>query len=169
MSYLKQYPEGFRPIYKFQALKLLCLSVRMFVYMSVYMCTYVHNEYESLLAERGPIGPRSTCIIKFLFLNLQINIEAPVYSNLISSFEYIETCNRSILNYGWVEFPMAYTQVEIQYTQVQIKYTYVEIKYTQVEMNKEIIIADENYILIVEYLYNPQGISKYTYITLMKK
>ncbi|XP_023337532.1 bestrophin homolog 24 isoform X2 [Eurytemora carolleeae] len=37
--------------------------------------------------------------------------EPPVYANLVSSFEYIETCNRSILNYGWVEFPLAYTQV----------------------------------------------------------
>ena len=131
MSYLKQYPEGFRPIYKFQDLK-ITMFVRPYVRLYVRIHVYIHNEYESLLAERGPIGPRSTCIIKFLFLNFQINIEAPVYSNLISSFEYIETCNRSILNYGWVEFPMAYTQVEIQYTQVQIKYTNEEIKYTQV-------------------------------------
>ena len=131
MSYLKQYPEGFRLIYKFQDLK-ITMFVRPYVRLYVRIHVYIHNEYESLLAERGPIGPRSTCIIKFLFLNFQINIEAPVYSNLISSFEYIETCNRSILNYGWVEFPMAYTQVEIQYTQVQIKYTNEEIKYTQV-------------------------------------
>jgi len=41
----------------------------------------------------------------------KVSIEAPVYSNLVSSFEYIENCNRNILNYGWVEFPLAYTQV----------------------------------------------------------
>ena len=38
-------------------------------------------------------------------------IEAPVYANLVSSFEYIETANRRILNHGWVNFPLAYTQV----------------------------------------------------------
>ena len=41
----------------------------------------------------------------------KIVIEAPVYSCLVSSFDYIETCNRIILNYGWVNFPLAYTQV----------------------------------------------------------
>ena len=41
----------------------------------------------------------------------KIQIEAPVYSNLVSSFDYIESCNRKILSYGWVNFPLAYTQV----------------------------------------------------------
>ena len=41
----------------------------------------------------------------------KITIEAPVYANLVSSFEYIEHSNRVILNYGWVNFPLAYTQV----------------------------------------------------------
>ena len=41
----------------------------------------------------------------------KIKIEAPVWSNLVSSFEYIETSNRKILNHGWVNFPIAYTQV----------------------------------------------------------
>ena len=34
-----------------------------------------------------------------------------VVERLISSFEYIEVCNRKLLNYGWVNFPLAYTQV----------------------------------------------------------
>ena len=38
-------------------------------------------------------------------------IEPPVYANLISSFDYVEGCNRKILNFGWVNFPLAYTQV----------------------------------------------------------
>ena len=38
-------------------------------------------------------------------------IEAPVYANLVSSFEYLEISNRKILNYGWVNFPLAYTQI----------------------------------------------------------
>ena len=41
----------------------------------------------------------------------KITIEPPVYANLISSFDYIEGCNRKILNYGWINFPLAYTQV----------------------------------------------------------
>ena len=41
----------------------------------------------------------------------KIMIEPPVYANLISHLDYIEGQNRKILNYGWVNFPMAYTQV----------------------------------------------------------
>jgi len=41
----------------------------------------------------------------------KVTLEPPIYANLVTSFEYIEDCNRKILNYGWVEFPLAYTQV----------------------------------------------------------
>jgi len=41
----------------------------------------------------------------------KIIIEPPVYANLISSIDYVEECNRKILNYGWINFPLAYTQV----------------------------------------------------------
>ena len=41
----------------------------------------------------------------------KIKVEAPVYSNLISAFDYLENCNRRIFNHGWVNFPLAYTQV----------------------------------------------------------
>lgn len=41
----------------------------------------------------------------------KIKMEAPIYSNLVSTFEYIEINNRKILNHGWVNFPLAYTQV----------------------------------------------------------
>ena len=41
----------------------------------------------------------------------KIEMEAPVFANLISSFQPIEAANRKILNYGWVNFPLAYTQV----------------------------------------------------------
>ena len=30
---------------------------------------------------------------------------------MVSSFEYLEIANRKILSYGWVNFPLAYTQV----------------------------------------------------------
>ena len=36
-----------------------------------------------------------------------------VWATLVNSFDYIEDCNRKILNYGWIEFPLAYTQVSI--------------------------------------------------------
>ena len=41
----------------------------------------------------------------------KITIEPPVYANLISSLDYIEESNRNVLNYGWINFPLAYTQV----------------------------------------------------------
>ena len=41
----------------------------------------------------------------------KITIEAPVWSSLIGAFEYLEINNRKLLNYGWVNFPLAYTQV----------------------------------------------------------
>ena len=41
----------------------------------------------------------------------KVTIEPPVFANLISSLDYVEGCNRKILNYGWVNFPLAYTQV----------------------------------------------------------
>ena len=41
----------------------------------------------------------------------KIKIEAPVWSSLIGAFEYLEINNRKLLNYGWVNFPIAYTQV----------------------------------------------------------
>ena len=41
----------------------------------------------------------------------KITIEPPVYANLISSLDYIEGQNRKILNHGWINFPLAYTQV----------------------------------------------------------
>ena len=41
----------------------------------------------------------------------KITIEAPVWANLIGAFEYLEINNRKLLNHGWVNFPLAYTQV----------------------------------------------------------
>ena len=34
-----------------------------------------------------------------------------MFASLQSSFERIESANRKILNYGWVNFPLAYVQV----------------------------------------------------------
>ena len=44
----------------------------------------------------------------------KINVEAPVYANLISAFDYLEGQNRSLFNHGWINFPLAYTQVNIR-------------------------------------------------------
>ena len=41
----------------------------------------------------------------------KVNIEPPVYASLMNSIDYVEVCNRKILNYGWINFPLAYTQV----------------------------------------------------------
>ena len=41
----------------------------------------------------------------------KIEIPPPLFGQLISSLDYITTCNRNILNYGWINFPMKYTQV----------------------------------------------------------
>ena len=40
-----------------------------------------------------------------------INIEAPSYAQLQGSFEKIENVNRKLLRYAWINFPLAYTQV----------------------------------------------------------
>ena len=34
-----------------------------------------------------------------------------MFANLISSLDYITSNNRNILNYGWINFPVKYTQV----------------------------------------------------------
>ena len=68
------------------------------------------------------ITPHETTYIPILWaLNLiqnarkddKIKIDAPVYVNLISAFDYLEGRNRSLLNHGWINFPLAYTQVNI--------------------------------------------------------
>ena len=41
----------------------------------------------------------------------KIELEAPIFANLQSAFGSIEAANRKILNYGWVNFPLAYVQV----------------------------------------------------------
>ena len=43
----------------------------------------------------------------------KIKIADPVFANLQSSFTEIEDCNRKLLSYGWVNFPLAYTQVTL--------------------------------------------------------
>ena len=46
----------------------------------------------------------------------RIKIAEPVFANLQSSFEEIESCNRKLLSYGWVNFPLAYTQVKLNFS-----------------------------------------------------
>ena len=41
----------------------------------------------------------------------KVELEGPIYANLTGSLEDMEQSNRKILNYGWVEFPLAYTHV----------------------------------------------------------
>ena len=41
----------------------------------------------------------------------KINVEPPSYAQLQASFERIENSNRKLLRYGWINFPLSYTQV----------------------------------------------------------
>ena len=43
--------------------------------------------------------------------NGKIKIKPPEYTNLISTFDYLESRNRGLFNHGWINFPLAYTQV----------------------------------------------------------
>ena len=44
-----------------------------------------------------------------------LRIESPVFANLLKGIDKIEANNRKLLNYGWVNFPLAYTQVIIPF------------------------------------------------------
>ena len=50
-------------------------------------------------------------LITNAFVEKKIDIPAPVYSHLQGAFDSIERNNRKLLNYGWMNFPLAYTQV----------------------------------------------------------
>ena len=54
---------------------------------------------------------RKTILIQQFFTKTIFQISDPLYSNVVNSFDYLEVANRKILNYGWVSFPLAYTQV----------------------------------------------------------
>ena len=41
----------------------------------------------------------------------KVKVEAPIFASLQSAFDNLEANNRRLLNYGWVNFPLAYTQV----------------------------------------------------------
>ena len=50
-------------------------------------------------------------LISNAFDEKKIDIPAPVFSHLQGTFDSIERNNRMLLNYGWMNFPLAYTQV----------------------------------------------------------
>ena len=45
----------------------------------------------------------------------RIKIESPAFACLISSFDYLENCNRCIFNHGWVNFPLGKKKSTINY------------------------------------------------------
>ena len=49
-------------------------------------------------------------------------LESPVFANLLSAIDKIEANNRKLLNYGWVNFPLAYTQVWNYYALYQNRF-----------------------------------------------
>ena len=42
---------------------------------------------------------------------IKFDMEGPSYNNLINSINDIDCSNRQILNYCWINFPLAYTQL----------------------------------------------------------
>ena len=43
----------------------------------------------------------------------KIKLEPPILASIQAGFEDIETQNRKLLNYSWVNYPLPYTQVYI--------------------------------------------------------
>ena len=43
----------------------------------------------------------------------KIETEAPIYANLVAAFDYLDSRNRNLLNHGWINFALSYTQVNI--------------------------------------------------------
>ena len=43
--------------------------------------------------------------------NGKIKFDPPILASLMSGFEGIESQNRKLLNYSWVNYPLPYTQV----------------------------------------------------------
>ena len=41
----------------------------------------------------------------------KIKLDPPILASIQSGFEDIETQNRKLLNYSWVNYPLPYTQV----------------------------------------------------------
>ena len=41
----------------------------------------------------------------------KIKLKNPVYANLLSQFDQQKERNRVLFNHGWINFPLAYTQV----------------------------------------------------------
>ena len=44
----------------------------------------------------------------------KIVAESPIYANLIEAFDYLDGRNRTLLNHGWINFALSYTQVNTQ-------------------------------------------------------
>ena len=50
----------------------------------------------------------------------KITVEPPSFAQLQASFERIENTNRKLLRYGWINFPLSYTQVSWNYTIIEV-------------------------------------------------
>ena len=43
----------------------------------------------------------------------KIETEAQIYASLVAAFDYLDSRNRNLLNHGWINFALSYTQVNI--------------------------------------------------------
>ena len=77
------------------------------------------NEVKRLALTKEKIPHESTWVPLLWALKLltkarndgRIKVDAPIFGQLQAAFDDIEKSNRKVLNYGWVNFPLAYTQV----------------------------------------------------------
>ena len=69
----------------------------------------------------------------------KIKLDPPILASIQSGFEDIETQNRKLLNYSWVNYPLPYTQVN--------KFT-ICVWLTVFILKIEIIFIYSNYILV---------------------
>ena len=83
-------------------------------------------------------------------IDKKVTIEAPIFANLQSSFDGLEQANRKILNYGWVNFPLAY---------VQVATISVYVYFIAALFGRQYLIPNENQYLNVEMFPNAPLIS----------
>ena len=83
-------------------------------------------------------------------IDQKVTIEAPIFAILQSSFDGLEQANRKILNYGWVNFPLAY---------VQVATISVYLYFIAALFGRQYLIPNENQYLNMEMFPNASLIS----------
>ena len=77
------------------------------------------------------------------FMIIFFQVAAPIFASLVSAFDYIEADNRKILNYGWVNFPLAYVQVATLSVYTYVTFSLFAAQYLEVISFLKSIIFDD--------------------------